>query len=332
MNLIITIILALLISYFFSLLAKRIKIPYVVALILTGLFIGFPFIRKSIIDPNTQFIFNLGDIALICLMFLAGLESSWRTFYDEKKDAIFIAVFAATVPFLLGFLLFQILGFSLLTSLIAGICMSITAEATKARVLLELKKLKTRIGAAMMAAGIIDDILGLSFFILINYIFREFYFKENILIVVSIIAFFIGILVQKRLGRSHFKLKTFEQSLLWLIIPFFFISMGIHFDFNSLILNPFLVIMVIFVAMAGKLIGTLLTKPFLKLKWSQLHLIGWGMNSRGAVELALALIAFRINLIPAEVYSSLVIMALTTTLIFPFIIEFMIKKNPKIMN
>ncbi|MBW2981571.1 cation:proton antiporter [Candidatus Woesearchaeota archaeon] len=332
MNLIITIILALLISYLFSLLAKKIRIPYVVALIISGLFIGFPAVKEIIIEPNTEFVFNLGNIALICLMFLAGLESSWRTFYNEKKDAAFIAVFAAFVPFLFGFILFKILGFSLLASLISGVCMSITAEATKARVLLGLSKLKTKIGSAMMAAGIIDDMLGLFLFILINYIFKEFYFKENLLIILSITAFFTGILIQKSLSRKHPKLKILEQSLLWLVIPFFFISMGIHFDLNSLILNPFLAIIVVLIAIIGKLIGTLLTKPFLKLKWKQLHLIGWGMNSRGAVELALALIAFRTNLIPTEIYSSLVVMALTTTLIFPFVIEVMIKRNPRIMN
>ena len=56
------------------------------------------------------------------------------------------------------------------------------------------------------------------------------------------------------------------------------------------------------------------------------------MNSRGAVELAIALIAFRSGLIPTELYSSLVIMALFTTLLFPFIIIRMIKKDSRIMN
>jgi Kef-type K+ transport system membrane component KefB len=91
-------------------------------------------------------------------------------------------------------------------------------------------------------------------------------------------------------------------------------------------------LIIIGIAMAGKLAGTFLTKPFTKLNWKQLHLIGWGMNSRGAIELALALIAFRSALIPVELYSSLVIMALTTTLIFPFVITRMIKKEPGLMN
>jgi hypothetical protein len=56
------------------------------------------------------------------------------------------------------------------------------------------------------------------------------------------------------------------------------------------------------------------------------------MNSRGAVELVVALIAFRNNLIPIEFYSSLIMMALITTLIFPLVITIMIARQPRIMN
>ena len=76
----------------------------------------------------------------------------------------------------------------------------------------------------------------------------------------------------------------------------------------------------------------MLTKPFVKLDVKQLYLVGWAMNSRGAVELALALIAISTGLITTRIYSSLVMTALITTLIFPFIITHMIKRNPRIMN
>jgi len=57
-----------------------------------------------------------------------------------------------------------------------------------------------------------------------------------------------------------------------------------------------------------------------------------GMNSRGAIELVLLLVAFRNSLIPVEIYSSLVMMTLVTTLIFPFIISWMIHNNRGIMR
>jgi len=331
MNLLISLAVILVVSYILVMLGKKIKIPGVVVLIITGLLFNISKIKDYVIGPNIEVILILGYIGLFCLMFLAGLETSWRLLYKEKKDAVVIAVFAAAVPFFLGLITFYLLGFSFLTATIVGLCMSITAEATKARVLLGLKKLKTKIGAVMMGAGIIDDLIGLLLFALITLLFG-IYSKENLLTLAVIISFFGGIIFHKKIGRTSKIVRTTEKILLFLIVPFFFISMGIHFDFNSLILNPFLLFLLITIAIIGKIGGTFLTKPFTRLNWKQLYLIGWAMNSRGAIELALAMVAFKIGLLTVELYSGLVVMALVTTLIFPFIITKFIRKNPKIMN
>lgn len=332
MNLVLTIAIVLLFSFLVTVAAKKIKLPTVVALIFAGLIVGFPFISKDIIAPNEGFIYILGDIGLVCLMFLAGLESSWKILNKEKKDAFFIAVFAALVPLLLGFAVFLLLGFSVVISLIVGIAMSITAEATKARVLLELKKLRTRVGSAMMGAGIIDDIMGLILFIAVTVLFKTSYLKEDMLIAGAIIAFFGGVIVPTNALKKQPWAKHIENILLWTIVPFFFVSMGLHFDLFSLFLNPALLILILVIAVGGKLTGALLTKPFIKFKLEQLFLIGWAMNSRGAIELAIVLLAFRTGLIPVGLYSSLVIMTLITTVTFPFIITRMVRKNAKIMD
>ena len=60
----------------------------------------------------------------------------------------------------------------------------------------------------------------------------------------------------------------------------------------------------------------------------QLYLVGWGMNSRGAVELVIALLALNHGLITQEVFSALVAMAIVTTLVFPFVLQREIKNNP----
>jgi len=332
MYLILTVFIVLGAAYIFTGLGKRMKIPAVVALLLCGLVLDIPVLKDHLLGNNIDFLFVLGDIALIFLMFLAGLESSWKSLYKERKDAVVIAVCASVVPFLVGFVTFLLLGFSMIISFIVGICMSITAEATKARVLLGLKKLRTKVGSAMMGAGIIDDVIGLSIFVLVTYILKEVYLKEDLLIAGAILAFFVGVYVQRNLGRDHYFLTKTEKILIWFIVPFFFISVGIHFDMGAIILNPSILTLVIVLAIVGKLAGSFLAKPFTDFSWKQLHLIGWAMNSRGAVEMALALIAFRSGLLPQEIYSSLIIMALVTTSIFPFIITSMIKDDPKIMD
>jgi len=332
MELLFSLIFILVISYIFTLIAKKIGIPTVVALIVAGILIGYPPVKEILIRTDVNTIFFLGDIALIMLMFLAGLETSWRLLYKEKKDAALIAVFGAIVPFFMGFAAFRLLGFSTIISLIVGICMSITAEATKAKVLLELKKLRTKLGAAMMGAGIIDDTIGFVLFLTTTYLLGQVDTKEDVLIIGAITAFFAGIGIQKIIKRERKPVKIFEDAVNLLIIPFFFISMGIHFEFDSLFIDPHLLLLIVVIAITGKMAGVFLIKPFTGFRWKQLFLAGWGMNSRGAVELALAVIALRSGFIPVKLYSSIIVMVLITTLSFPFIITFMVKKNPEIME
>ena len=86
------------------------------------------------------------------------------------------------------------------------------------------------------------------------------------------------------------------------------------------------------IAFLGKIIGTLVVKPFSKLSTKQLYIIGWGMNSRGAVEWVIALLALKHGLIGQEVFSAIVAMAIITTLVFPFVLQHEIKHDPKAME
>ena len=132
--------------------------------------------------------------------------------------------------------------------------------------------------------------------------------------------------------KEHHLIKKTEISLTYFIIPFFFISMGLNFNLTELLQDPTLFIIMFVVGTLGKIIGTMLSKSHTTFSYQQLYLIGWGMNSRGAIEIALALIALHVGLINESIFSALVLTALVPTLIFPFILEYLIKKHPRIMN
>ncbi len=329
----ITLIICVSASLLFTYIAKKLNISVVVGLIVSGIILGSPLAKNVLFKSHMEIITKLGDLGFFLLMFLAGMEISWCLLYEERKEAATVAFFAALSPFVLGFSIFLVLGYSVYAALAIGICMGITAEATKARVLLELNKIDTKIGSIMMGAGIIDDILGLSAFAMIIFLFTgKFAAKEFIHTLMALFAFFLGILIHKFIGREKPLISFAEKFILTLVIPFFFIAMGINFSLSSLILNPWLFLLIISIALFGKIVGALLAKPFLRLTWKQLYLVGWGMNSRGAVEIAIAFMAFRTGIISIQIYSGLVIMALATTLIFPFILRGMIKKDPQIMG
>ena len=332
MNLFLVLPILLIVLALFVLGVQKLKLPGVIGLILGGLVLGLPPVKEVLVEPHTELIFFLGDIGLLCLMFLAGFESSWKKIYHEKKDSLAISLFAALTPFVLGFVIFKVLGFSFITATVVGIGMSITAEATIAEILLETGKLKTRVGSAMMGAGIIDDIFGFLAFIFLTYLLGIQDPGGYVFLLVVIAVFFLGIGVRTFAKKENHLVQSIRKALMWLVVPFFFLSVGLHFDIGSLAISPLPLLLIVGVALVGKIGGSLLAKPFTDLSWKQLHLIGWAMNSRGAIEMALALIAFRVGLLSSEMYSGLIIMALVTTLIFPFVMNYLMKKDPKIMN
>lgn len=313
-------------------LGKRFRLPSVVTLIIFGILIGLPAISEVVIGKHQSLFLTLGDIGLVTLMFLAGMESDWKLLFKEKKEAFVIAIFALITPFLIAMVFLPLIGFSFRTSFVMAVCLSISAEATRAKVLLELKKLRTELGAALIGAGIVDDLLGLSLFLLITFIFGTGHYTENILIVLSIMAFFAGLSARKFIGKGSRALKFTEGTCNLIFVPFFFISIGMRFDTSSLILNPLVLVGILVIAFLGKFIGVFGTKPILNLSNRQLLLTGWGMNSRGALGLAISLVAFHNELISVELYSSLVLTAFVTTLAFPFVIYRMVEEDGSIMG
>lgn len=395
MHFLITITLCLFLAFVFTELSYRLRIPLVVGQIIAGIVIGIPLVTQHFIADNTEVVGLLSDLGIIFLLFLAGLGVSWNRMYGAKREIFLLGIFGSFVPFSLGFVLMKLLGHTNLTAMIVGICMSITAEGTNARVLIELNKLRTKIGATMLGAGIIDDVIGLLMFIgvttlmgqriittnlsftpleligfvaIIIFTFKalpkiiryeereEGEVKEISLFTTALLlcllfaifgqlvtgtmtgsiiaAFSAGVIIQLSLNKTEEMQirKHFEIMALSFIIPFFFIGVGLNFDYTQLIVDYKLVIALTIVAIIGKIGGVMLVKPFSNLRWRQLHIIGWGMNSRGAVELVIALLALRVGLITTQLYSAIVIMTMITTLIFPFVIKHQIRKYPHIMG
>jgi Kef-type K+ transport system membrane component KefB len=109
--------------------------------------------------------------------------------------------------------------------------------------------------------------------------------------------------------------------------------MGINFTFDIFSTQTLILILILlFVAISSKMIGTFIGGAFDGLTKKKLFLIGWAMNSRGAIELVILLMLYRFGFVDESLYSALIIVAFITTILFPIIAEFQIKKNPTIMN
>lgn len=332
MNLIFIMLSLIIISYLFVHLLKKVKIPEVVSLLLIGIFFGYPSIQTFIIGNNIGYVELLGTLGLFALMFLAGLESSWEKLKKEEYDAIHIALLSSLTPLTLGFIVvYFFLDYTAIQAFIVALCLSITAESAKARVLLELDVLKSKVASALVGAGILDDVLGIVLFSSVLFFLGVVDIHEHVILLGVIMSFVVGLLVQK-FAREHHLTKKVEIFSTVCIIPFFFISTGMKFTLEALSSSLFLVFVILILGIGGKLLGSFLSKPFVNFSFHQLHLIGWAMNSRGALDIALAVIAFTAGIITPELFSSLVILALVSTMLFPFIVEIFVRKQPSIMD
>jgi Ca2+-transporting ATPase len=390
MEFLVVILICLALSFLLSELFYRFNYPQILGPLFTGLILSLPIFREifdTIVRTNIEFLSSLG---IIFLLFLAGLEINIRKLLKIEKDLAAISIFCVVIPFAVGFSTMLLLGYSYIPALVLGVCLSLTAEGSTVKILLDMRALNTKIGTLLVGAGVVDDIFEVIFlsgimivaqksverlmllpfemtgFVIITILTYKYFpkiikmiqiektrvadFSVLLIIVLTIAiissklslgpiigAFAAGIIINivhhrnKRHKQHYEEVSELKILTFGLIVPFFFINIGIHFDLARLLGNWPTVLLILFVATAAKIIGALVAKPLTDLNWKQAYLVGWGMNSRGSIELVIAELARMNGLLPIEIYDGVVIMAIFTTMLFPVILRAMIKKDRKIM-
>ncbi len=106
-----------------------------------------------------------------------------------------------------------------------------------------------------------------------------------------------------------------------------FIWIGLSINETILFSNIGLGIALTIIALAGKLIGSVIGNYFCNEPLSEGILIGWGLNARGATELFTVLIAKNQGIISQDIFSAVVFMALVTTIISPIVFNYLVLKG-----
>lgn len=328
-----SLIIILIISFIFTFLADRLHLSEVIGLIVAGLVLSIPFLKNNIIVGHELFLHNLANLGLFTLMFVSGFEISGNMLAREKKDSLILTIFTVTTSLVLGFAVFTFLGFGFKTALIMGVCFGITAEATKARVLLQLKEMKTRIGALLMGTGIINDVFGMIVLAVVAFLFvSPLSLKEIWILGGILLSFIIGIIVHILFDRFSKEIKVLEKILLYFLVPFFFVNLGMQFNLSNFSFNLNLFLIVLVVSFCGQMLGSFFSKPFIKINNKQAFLVGFSMNSKGAVELAIAFVALQVGLLTENLYFALVAAAFVSTILFQTIAFRVAARHPNIMN
>jgi Kef-type K+ transport system membrane component KefB len=149
---------------------------------------------------------------------------------------------------------------------------------------------------------------------------------------IGIHAIFGAFIVGVSLGDSeHFSERAKEivhQFINNIFAPLFFVSIGLRVNFATNF-DPWLTLIIILIAFAGKIIGSGLGTKLGGFTWRESLAAAFGMNARGAMEIILGIVALENGLINEKVFVSLVIMALVTSMSSGPLMKWMLKVKSK---
>lgn len=153
-------------------LCSHLGLPHVVGMLLAGILIGlvqlFPgqtVLTASALD-GLSFIAKIG---VILIMFSAGLETDIRELRKIGGPAVVITLAGVIVPMGLGFVVACLCngGFAgmsrdtALSNLFYGVILTATSVSVTVSTLKELEKLNSKVGSTIVAAAILDDLIGI---------------------------------------------------------------------------------------------------------------------------------------------------------------------------
>ena len=145
-------------------LSRRIKQPSVFGELLIGVVLGPSLLNLTHLSfvSNTylpEIITEIGEIGVLLLMFLAGLELHLNDLAKNAKVAALAGILGVLFPVGMGIGFGELAGMDFNHSLFLGLSLGATSVSISAQVLIELQKIRSRVGLGLLGAAIFDDIL-----------------------------------------------------------------------------------------------------------------------------------------------------------------------------
>ena len=149
-------------------LANRLRQPAVLGELLIGLLLGpslldvmgWPILANPT-DPRllSETVFELADLGVVCLVFLAGLEIDAHEMRRTGRVSTFVGVSGVLMTLALGGLAALAFGYRGQATIFIGMILAATSVSISAQTLLELGLLRSREGLTLLGAAVIDDVL-----------------------------------------------------------------------------------------------------------------------------------------------------------------------------
>ena len=140
--------------------------PAVLGELLAGLILG-PTVLNMLHWPllssheghTGEVIFNIAELGVLFLMFMAGLEVDLQSMRMAGRTAVITGVLGVVAPVLLGTAVVLPFGFTLEQAIFMGLILSATSVSISAQTLMELGVLRTRVGITLLGGAVVDDVL-----------------------------------------------------------------------------------------------------------------------------------------------------------------------------
>jgi Kef-type K+ transport system membrane component KefB len=152
-----------------SVICKRLEVPVVVGVVLVG-------IAVSNITIDGQSLYSLlqldqeengavfevfAELGVIFLLFIVGLETPLHELRKVGRVAAMVAVLGVVIPFVAGLAFMLLLQFEVLESLFIASALVATSVGITAYVLKDMGMIETIEAKTILAAAVIDDVIGL---------------------------------------------------------------------------------------------------------------------------------------------------------------------------
>lgn len=148
-----------------GMLTRKFQMPQVVGALLAGLILG-----PAVLDilTETAFLSQLSELGVIVILFTAGMGTDIRELKHSGKAGFLVALCGVVTPLAMGTAFGYLAeaagwleGGSLMENIFLGTILTATSVSITVETLKELGRLDTKVGSTILAAALIDDVLGL---------------------------------------------------------------------------------------------------------------------------------------------------------------------------
>jgi Na+:H+ antiporter len=220
-HVIISLALLLFTAKIFAELFHRIKLPIVLGELLAGIVIGpyalggLPLFNGEPLVILDETIKNIGELAAIVILFVAGLEITPREFLRGGASSFTIGALGVIVPFFVGYFVFSLYGLDALETLLIATALTATSIAISIQVLSSLGKMQTKEARLILGAAIVDDILAIAVLSVVLTMVQTGNTTPDIMEITFLILKILGLFIVLLVGSIVIVPRILHRERLW---------------------------------------------------------------------------------------------------------------------